>query len=74
MFEIKIEVPSKNEIERVIISNLTKHITQKVGAIKCPEHGSYAKITAKGSSSSNLNFDVTGCCQNLIDEVKNKLK
>jgi hypothetical protein len=74
MFQIKVEVPSRNEIEKALVANLKNHITKKVGAIRCPDHGQEAEIVVKGNDFSNITFDISGCCSKLIDEVKRKIK
>jgi hypothetical protein len=45
-------------------------IMQEVKKVRCPEHGQYAKIVAKG----NDKFEVSGCCDKLIADVKARLK
>ncbi|TRZ76381.1 MAG: hypothetical protein D4R93_03385 [Deltaproteobacteria bacterium] len=81
MFELTFEVNGKrvdpshigDVIEKAMLQKVTDHITQRVGSVTCPEHGSSARITAKGSSISDLSFTVSGCCQKLIDAVQSKL-
>ncbi len=53
---------------------LQKAIMEKVRTIRCPDHGKYAKIVAKGRSPKNMNFEVSGCCDKLIETVQNNLK
>ena len=85
MFEIKFEVNGRpvdaehfgdavgDAIEQAILRGVKNQITSKVGSVKCPDHGSAAKILAKGSDLSHLTLEVSGCCSKLIDEVKRKL-
>ena len=56
-----------------MLRGVKNHITSKVGSVKCPDHGSEARILAKGTDLSHLTFEVSGCCSKLIDEVKRKL-
>jgi len=82
MFEIKFEINGRridpknisDVLEKATLEVIEKHITKSVGSVRCPEHGSGAKIVAKGRDISNLSFTVAGCCQKLIDEVNKKLK
>lgn len=60
-------------IEKATLQIVKEHITKKVGDARCPDHRSGAKIVAKGRDLSNLTFDVSGCCDKLIEEVKRKL-
>ena len=48
----------------------TEAMIQQVKNVRCPEHGQYAKIVAKG----NDKFEVSGCCDKLIADVKARLK
>jgi hypothetical protein len=43
-------------------------------SVRCPEHDQYAHITASGSTTSNMEFKVSGCCEELVEEVEAKLK
>lgn len=45
-------------------------IIQRVRNVRCPEHGQYAKIVAKGTTD----FEVSGCCDRLIADVKARFK
>ena len=53
---------------------VSERIKAKVGHIVCPAHGQHAKILAKGRSISELNLEVSGCCDELIQKVKDSLK
>ena len=48
----------------------TAAIIERVKNVRCPEHGQYAKIVAKGSDK----FEVSGCCDRLIADVRARLK
>lgn len=82
MIEIKFEINGKTidpkNIKDVILKTslgvIKDHLIKKVGSVKCPEHGSEAKIIAKGRDISNLSFMISGCCQKLVDEINRKLK
>ena len=47
---------------------------KKVGSIRCPEHNKSANIKGKGRSLDKLKFEVSGCCEKLINKVKLKLR
>jgi len=61
-------------LEKAILQSVQESIRKKVGAIRCPKHGQTPKVICKGRSVNNLSFEVTGCCQDLIDTVVAKLK
>lgn len=73
MFEVKVTMPSKNQMEKDLIDTIKKDITKKAGSIRCPIHNSQAKITITGNSISKLSINVSGCCQTLIDNVTKKI-
>jgi hypothetical protein len=37
-----------------------------VGALRCPEHDAFPRLTATGSRVDALEFDLAGCCQELL--------
>jgi hypothetical protein len=63
-----------NALEKAVLGSVEKQIMNKVGLVRCPHHGQTAKIVCKGQSFDSLSFEVYGCCQVLIDEVKAQLK
>ena len=82
MVEISFEINGRkvrpNQIgealTKAVLGKVQERIKKTVGSARCPEHGSTAKITCKGRSADQLSFEVSGCCQKLIDSVKAKLK
>jgi hypothetical protein len=63
-----------NVLERAILQSVSDSIKRNVGSLRCPEHSSAPKIVVKGRDLSNLSFEVSGCCQKLMDSVKARLK
>lgn len=63
----------RDALEAAMLSAVQDGLRKKVGACRCPEHGQYPKLMAKGRSLDKLNFEVSGCCEKVIDEVKRKL-
>lgn len=64
----------KGAIEGAILQGVQDSIKKSVGSARCPEHGSSPKVVVKGRNLDNLSFEVSGCCESLIDNVKKKLK
>lgn len=81
MIDIRFEVNGRrvdprnigNVLEAAVLQAATSEIQKKVGACRCPEHGEAPKMIGKGRSVDKLNFEISGCCDKLIEEVKRKL-
>ena len=63
-----------NALESAMLQSVQDSISKAIGSARCPEHGQKPKIKVKGRNLDSLTFGVSGCCDNLIDEVKKKLK
>ncbi|MBL0208784.1 MAG: hypothetical protein IPP84_12815 [Propionivibrio sp.] len=81
MMELRFEINGRRVDPRNIGDALTaavidvaaKEIKKKVGACRCPEHGKSPTVVGKGRSADKLTFEVEGCCEKLIREVKRRL-
>lgn len=60
--------------EKAILVGVTSSIKDSVGSVRCSMHGSSPRITCKGRDLNNLSFEVSGCCQQLIDTVRTRLQ
>lgn len=82
MFDISFEVNGKkvnpnnmgDAIEAAVLSSVSDSIKESVGSIRCPEHGESPKIKVIGSDLDNLSLEVSGCCETLVEQVKNELE
>jgi hypothetical protein len=70
VFVLRGQTVSVDEVEdvreRAILSEIERSIKERVGSLRCPEHGSAPKLTATGSRADALEFDLAGCCQDLL--------
>ncbi len=77
LFEINGRKVSPNRIgdalEAAVLKELQTTIKKSVGSVKCPKHNSNPKIVVKGRTMDNLNFEISGCCDDLVKEVRQKL-
>jgi len=64
----------KSAIEQAIFSKVSENIAKKIGSYKCKTHNQHAKVVVVGKSLDSLKFNVSGCCEEFITEVKSKLK
>ena len=63
-----------NALEAALLQSVQESIRKAVGSARCPTHGQTPKIKAKGRKLDSLSFEVSGCCDQLIETVKKKLK
>jgi len=61
-------------LESAMLQSIQDSISKTVGSVRCPEHGQKPKIKVKGRNLDSLKFEVSGCCDSLIEEVKRKLE
>lgn len=82
MFDITFEINGRkvnpnnvgDALEAAILRSVSASVKARVGSVRCPEHGRHPQIVGKGRSLDALSFEVSGCCQKLIDGVAAKLK
>lgn len=63
-----------NAVESALLQSVQESISKAVGSARCPEHGQKPKIKVKGRKLDSLSFEVSGCCEQMIETVKKKLK
>jgi len=78
MFDIKFKINDRNirpdqigkELERAALADVKEQVHRKASSIRCPVHGTTARVTAKGQDLHRLSWTVEGCCDELIERVK----
>ncbi len=81
MFEMWFEINGRrvrpdqigNALEGAMLQAVSTQIQTKVGAVRCPVHQQHARVTATGRSADQLTFNIHGCCQTLVEEVRRGL-
>lgn len=63
-----------NAFESAMLQSVQNSISKAVRSARCPEHGLKPRIKVKGRNLESLKFEVSGCCDSLIEAVKRKLK
>jgi hypothetical protein len=58
---------------RSVLRTIRKSISNRVGYVRCPEHGSTPKIIIKGPCLADLSWEIFGCCRRLTEAVEEKL-
>ncbi len=82
MIDISFEINSRkvsprnigDALESAMLQSVQESIAKAVGSARCPEHHQSPKIKVKGRNLDSLSFEVSGCCDQLIETVKKKLK
>lgn len=63
----------KNALEKAIFTSVSDSIKKSIGNVRCSEHRKAPSIKVKGRSIEQLSFEVSGCCEVLVDKIKKKL-
>ncbi|HDX8344419.1 TPA: hypothetical protein RQM99_000802 [Aeromonas dhakensis] len=64
----------KSAIEKAALNSVIDSVKKSVGSVRCKDHGKVAKIKIKGNNLNKLSFEIDGCCEDVIEQVKKKLK
>lgn len=62
------------ELQKAAIQKGSDAIKRKVESVRCRKHRQLAKVVQRRLSPSGMNFDVSGCCEELVDEVRRRLR
>lgn len=76
MIKFKPIIPKKEAIERDIkkaLKSMEKETNEKLEQLTCPEHHEHPYVVFSGSIK-NPNFEIKGCCQQMVEEAKRILE
>lgn len=65
---------TKDALEAAMLEGIAASLKKSVGSLRCSEHHQAPRIVGKGKSINSLNFEVAGCCEDLMNKVQAKLK
>lgn len=75
MLNINIKLDfNERKFKREFYKATRETIRKKVASIRCPEHKQAARVEFQYNSGQNLDFDIVGCCQALVDRVTAQMK
>jgi hypothetical protein len=57
-------------MEQKILGIAEDHVRAAVEGTRCTTHGRYARVVAMRKRSGKLEFDVEGCCDDLISRAQ----
>ena len=60
--------------ERAVLKQIEQSIRDRVGGLRCPDHDASPRLTATGSRADAMEFELSGCCQELMDRTTTSLR
>ena len=64
----------KDVLDVMFLEHLYHEISNCLGTLQCEKHGLEPKVKVKGQSLDEVNYEITGCCKELINEAQKKIK
>ena len=64
----------KDVLDVMFMEHLHDEISNRIGSMRCQKHGLEPRVTVKGQSLDDLIYEVTGCCDDLVNEARKKIK
>jgi len=55
------------EFERAVLKTAAEAVLARLRRVRCPEHGQYASVTVSGTKVQNIKFQISGCCEALVE-------
>lgn len=59
--------------ERELLQGIVDSIVDRVEDMKCPVHNKHPHFLCHGDTIDELSLEVLGCCDGLVDMVRNRL-
>ncbi len=56
-----------------VLRTIRTSMRRRLHSVRCPDHGSAPTIVVRGPRLGDLSWEVTGCCQKLIEVVQRQL-
>jgi hypothetical protein len=57
-----------------IMEDVGKDVMSQLRNVRCSEHGQRPSVRVKATRKDKIDFEVSGCCENLVSEATGKLK
>lgn len=55
--------------ERAVLKQIEQSIRDRVGGLRCATHGASPRLTATGPRADALDFELAGCCDELMQQA-----
>ena len=63
-----------DELEKAVLTEVGDSIKKSLRSVSCPTHHKQPKVVIQGRNFSDLSFEISGCCDELIKKATSKLK
>lgn len=57
-----------------IIESVAHNAEEQMRSVYCDEHGQYPEVTLIATSESSIRFEITGCCDDLIERAQDAVQ
>lgn len=71
MFDARGEREEMDEADK---EKVAEYVQNRVGGLRCPDHHQVPTVVVAGTRLDNISFSVNGCCNKIIQLVKEKLE
>ena len=72
MGNVKIEF--RDGWESDLAKQIGTNVAAKLESVTCPTHGQHPTVVVKGRTLDDLGFEISGCCQDLVDKALAQLR
>ncbi len=63
----------RTKVERTVMSQIENVVVQAVGNTRCRVHDEEGEVLLSGKGLDKLEFQVSGCCDDLIAKIEAKI-
>ena len=63
----------KDVLDSLFLKHLHEMINDCLGTLECPKHSQEPEVKVIGKDIDSLEFGISGCCNDLIEETRIKL-
>jgi len=63
-----------DELEKAVLTEIGDSVKKSLRSVSCPTHHQQPKVVIQGQNLSNLSFEISGCCDELIKKATSKLE
>lgn len=61
-------------LEGEIRKTASENVTREVQRVRCPKHGREARVTEVRQTRDGFRFEVSGCCDELVERAKRAIR